>query len=120
MRHIPTEITLDRLTRRLSLRYEDGRQFELPCEYLRVHAPSADVSGLQPKLEVYKESVNIDQLEPVGSYALRIFFDDGHKSGIYSWDYLTELAENQSSYWQDYLERLAAGGYQRYSSRPAT
>lgn len=116
MSHIPDEITLHRERRVLALHYDDGRHFELPCEYLRVLAPSADVSGLTPKLEVYKESVNIERMEPVGSYALRIFFDDGHKSGIYSWQYLLELAENHDRYWQDYLDRLAAKGYRRHPS----
>ena len=72
MHHTPTDIILHKDTRTLSLDYEDGQHFELPCEYLRVHAPSADVSGLNAKLAVYKEQVNIDRLEPVGAYAVRI------------------------------------------------
>jgi DUF971 family protein len=113
MRHIPSDITLHRESRILQLSYADGREFRLPCEYLRVYAPSADVSGLEPKLEVYKEAVNIDRLEPVGAYAVRIWFDDGHKSGVYSWEYLQELGEHHAEYWQDYLDRLAAKGYHR-------
>jgi DUF971 family protein len=113
MRHIPSDITLHKESRVLQLSYADGREFRLPCEYLRVFAPSADVSGLEPKLEVYKEAVNIERLEPVGAYAMRIWFDDGHKSGVYSWQYLQELGEHQDEYWQDYLDRLAAKGYQR-------
>jgi DUF971 family protein len=120
MSNIPTRITLHKESRCLGLHYADGRQFSLPCEYLRVFAPSADVSGLQPKLEVYKESVNIDRLEPVGNYALRIFFDDGHKSGIYAWEYLADLATNHETYWRDYLARLAAQGYTRRTGDPAT
>lgn len=113
MSHIPTEITLHRDSRVLSLSYDDGNRYQLPCEYLRVYAPSADVSGLNAGLTVYKEQVNIDRLEPVGAYAVRIWFDDGHKSGVYSWQYLHELGEHQAEYWQDYLERLAAQGYKR-------
>lgn len=113
MHHIPSDITLHRDSRTLSLQYDDGRRVELPCEYLRVYAPSADVAGLEPKLVVYKEQVNIERLEAVGAYALRIWFDDGHKSGIYSWQYLHELGERHSEYWQDYLDRLAAKGYRR-------
>lgn len=113
MDHIPTDITLHRDSRTLVLRYDDGTCFELPCEYLRVHAPSADVSGLSAKLTVYKEDVNIEAMEPVGQYAIRIRFDDGHKSGVYSWQYLRELGEQQEALWQAYLDRLAAQGYQR-------
>lgn len=119
MSHIPTEIILHRDSRVLNLSYDDGSRFALPCEYLRVYAPSADVSGLSGKLAVYKEQVNIDKLEPVGAYALRIWFDDGHKSGVYSWEYLRELGERQDAYWQDYLDRLAAQGYQRRAARDA-
>lgn len=111
MSHIPSDITLHKDSRTLDLHYPDGRHFELPCEYLRVHAPSADVSGLDAKLTVYKETVNIERLEPVGAYAVRIWFDDGHKSGVYSWEYLQDLAEHQGEYWQRYLDRLAAHGY---------
>lgn len=113
MNHLPSNITLHRASRTLQLDYPDGRHYALPCEYLRVHAPSADVSGLTPKLVVYKESVNIERLEPVGAYALRIWFDDGHKSGVYAWAYLQELGEHQTEYWQAYLDRLAAQGYHR-------
>ena len=113
MHHTPTDITLHKDTRILSLHYEDGRRFDLPCEYLRVYAPSADVSGLNARITVYKERVNIDRLEPVGAYAVRIWFDDGHKSGVFSWQYLQELGEHQAEYWQDYLDRLVAQGYRR-------
>lgn len=117
MSHVPTEVTLHKDSHTLSLTYEDGRRFDLPCEYLRVYAPSADVSGLNAKLTVYKEGVNIEALEPVGAYAIRIRFDDGHKSGVFSWQYLYELGENQQGYWQDYLDRLAAQGYKRRESQ---
>lgn len=113
MNPIPSAITLHKESRSLSLQYQNGRSFVLPCEYLRVHAPSADVSGFSAKLTVYKEQVNIERLEPVGVYAVRIWFDDGHKSGVFTWEYLHELGENQTAYWQQYLERLATQGYKR-------
>jgi len=113
MHPIPTDLTLHRERRSLTLRYADGSEHDLPCEYLRVYAPSADVSGLEPKLVVYKEQVNIERLEPVGAYAVRIWFDDGHKSGVYSWAYLHDLGEHRDRYWQDYLQRLTAQGYRR-------
>ena len=109
---IPTEITLDAKARVLRLGYDGGKQFDLPCEYLRVHSPSVEVSGLG-ELVVYKEDVNITDIQPVGSYAVRIFFDDGHKTGIYTWEHLYDLGEHQAEYWQAYLERLTQGGYQR-------
>ncbi len=116
MSHIPTDITLCKGSRTLRLSYPDGQHVELPCEYLRVYAPSADVSGLNGKLVTHKEQVNIAELEPVGAYALRIRFDDGHKSGVYSWQYLRELGDNQDEYWQDYLDRLDSQGIQRRDS----
>ena len=109
----PVDIVLHRQSHKLEIAFDDGARFEYPCEYLRVYAPSADVSGLNAKLTVYKEQVNIERLEPVGAYAVRIWFDDGHKSGVFSWQYLQELGEHQAEYWQDYLDRLAAQGYRR-------
>jgi DUF971 family protein len=108
----PVEIKLHQGSRILELAYEDGRHFELPCEYLRVYSPSAEVRGLG-ELQVYKEGVNITNIAPMGNYAVRIFFDDGHKSGVYSWEYLYDLGQNQEQYWNDYLQRLAKAGYKR-------
>lgn len=113
---VPTEINLNRSTRVLSIAFDDGSRFELPCEYLRVHAPSADVVGhmyKRPVLQVGKEGVNIDDIRMVGQYAVKLIFDDGHKNGLYTWRYLYDLGRNQERYWQEYLEQLAAAGHSR-------
>lgn len=110
----PTEIKLHRQSRYLELTYDDGSQFQLSCEYLRVHSPSAEVKGHGPGqevLQVNKEDVNISRIEPVGEYAVRLVFDDGHDSGLYAWDYLYALGRDQERNWQRYLEKLAAAGY---------
>lgn len=112
----PTEIKLHQESRILDVTFDDGQSFSMSCEYLRVHSPSADVKGHGPGqevLQVNKEDVNITQIEPVGQYAVRLHFDDGHHTGLYSWDYLHELGSNYATYWQRYLERLQAAGYQR-------
>ncbi len=116
---IPTEIKLHQESRILDVTFDDGQTFSMSCEYLRVHSPSADVKGHGPGqevLQVNKEDVNISQIEPVGQYAVRLHFDDGHHTGLYSWDYLHELGSNYASYWERYLERLQAAGYQRRES----
>ncbi len=110
--HVPEEINFDPKARVLELSYADGTRFRLPCEYLRVYSPSVEVSGIG-ELVVYKEAVTITDIQPMGNYAVRIYFDDGHKSGIYSWEHLYDLGINQEQHWQDYLQRLAAGGYKR-------
>ena len=113
---VPTEIALDQTARELSLSYSDGKQFVLPCEYLRVFSPSAEVRGHGPGqevLQVGKRNVNVLAIEPVGHYAVRLVFSDGHDSGIYSWDYLYELGRQQAHNWQDYLARLQAAGASR-------
>lgn len=110
------EITLHAVSRTLDISYEDGARFQLPAEYLRVYSPSAEVRGHgagQEVLQVGKRQVAITALEPVGHYALKITFDDGHDSGLYSWSYLYELGMQQTAYWQDYLNRLAAAGASR-------
>lgn len=112
----PTDIHLDRKTRILKVTFEDGTTFELPCEYLRVFSPSAEVRGHSPGQEVLqtgKEDVNIQAIEPVGNYAVRLVFDDGHSSGLYSWNLLYELGVNQDRNWRNYLDRLAKAGYRR-------
>lgn len=114
--HIPTEITLHKQQRSLEIAFDDGSRFDLPCEYLRVYSPSAEVQGHGPGQEVLqlgKEEVNIEKIEQVGSYAIQPSFDDGHNSGIYAWDTLYDLGVNYEKYWQDYLDRLAAAGHQR-------
>jgi len=113
---IPTGITLHQKSRVLEIAFSDGRTFRLPYEYLRVYSPSAEVRGHGPGqevLQVGKRAVEIRALEPVGSYAVQPQFSDGHSTGIYSWDYLYELGENQEKYWSQYLERLAAAGASR-------
>ena len=112
----PTDIKLHQLSRVLEMRFDDGAQFSLPCEFLRVYSPSAEVRGHGPGQEVLqtgKENVNITALEPVGLYALKITFSDGHDTGLYSWDFLYELGEKQQQLWQDYLEKLEAVGGKR-------
>jgi DUF971 family protein len=113
---IPSAITLDRESRVLEIAYEDGSRFSLPFEYLRVYSPSAEVRGHGPGqevLQVGKRDVDIVDLEPVGNYAVKPVFSDGHSSGLYSWDYLLGLGRDQTMLWQRYLERLAQEGYSR-------
>ena len=112
----PTEIKLHQSSRILEVAFEDGARFQLPCEYLRVFSPSAEVRGHGPGpgvLVTGKEAVNISAIEPVGNYAVKLVFDDGHSTGLYSWTVLHDLGLNQDSNWQDYLHRLAEVGYQR-------
>lgn len=113
---VPTEIRLHRKSRILEVAYEDGTRFRLPAEYLRISSPSAEVRGHGPGQEILlvgKESVGITAVEPVGHYAVRLRFDDGHDSGLYTWEYLRELGEDQESRWQAYLEKLRETGYKR-------
>ena len=115
-KHVPTELNLHRQSRVLELTFDDGVQFNLPCEYLRVYSPSAEVQGHGPGQEVLqldKEEVNIERIDPVGHYARCLHFDDGHNTGIYSWDTLYELGANHQQKWQDYLRRLEAAGHKR-------
>ncbi len=112
----PTEIKLHKQSRVLDVSFDDGNTFHLGCELLRVYSPSAEVQGHGPGQEVLqygKESVNIWAIEPVGNYAVVLKFDDGHDTGIYSWDLLYELGLNYSKYWQSYLDRLKQAGYER-------
>ena len=112
----PTQIKLHKRSGVLEVHFDDGRQFKLPAEYLRVHSPSAEVRGHGPGqavLQTGKENVRIQEVEPVGRYAVRLVFDDGHGTGLYSWDFLYELGENQDQYWRDYLQALEQAGYRR-------
>ena len=100
----------------LELGFADGHAFRLPYEFLRVYSPSAEVRGHGPgqeTMQVGKKDVTITEVEPVGHYAIRPVFSDGHATGIYSWDYLQELGLHQDEMWQRYLERLAAAGASR-------
>lgn len=104
-----TNIHYHQQSRRLDVSFEDGQTFKLSAEYLRVYSPSAEVKGHGPGQEVLqtgKKHVGIDGIRQVGNYAVQPSFDDGHDTGIYSWDYLYELGLNETSYWQDYLQRL--------------
>ena len=107
----PTELRLDKDKRVLTVTFDDGRSFALPAELLRVLSPSAEVQGHSPEQRVTvggKKNVSIVQLEPVGNYAVRIVFDDGHDTGLFVWEYLRELGENREARWQSYLQDLAA------------
>lgn len=113
---VPTEIKLHQKSRVMEIAFEDGRTFRLPYEFLRVYSPSAEVRGHGPGQEVLqtgKAAVEIRTLEAVGSYAVQPQFSDGHATGIYSWDYLYELGENQEKMWAEYLQRLKAAGASR-------
>jgi DUF971 family protein len=115
----PTEINLHQVSRVLDLTFDDGRAFSLPVEYLRVFSPSAEVRGHGPGqevLQVGKREVNISAIEPVGVYAVKFVFTDGHDTGIYSWDYLYELGTKQETNWKSYLARLQAAGKSRDAS----
>lgn len=118
---VPTEIRLHRKARTLEIAFGDGARYALSCEFLRVHSPSAEVRGHgQPVLQVGKESVNIDAIEPVGQYAVKLVFDDGHHTGIYSWDYLLHLGRNYDRLWREYLAKLERAGHARHAPPPPT
>jgi DUF971 family protein len=109
----PTEIRLRTQSRVLDVTFDDGSRFELPFEYLRVHSPSAEVKGHGPGQEVLvlgKEKVGIKAVEQVGQYAVKLVFDDGHDTGLYSWKYLHELGRDHAVNWAKYLARKAAAG----------
>ena len=112
----PTEVKLHQTSRILEIAYSDGRTFKLPYEFLRVYSPSAEVRGHgagQEVLQVGKRDVTVSEIEAVGHYALRPKFSDGHDTGIFSWEYLYELGEEQDELWQRYLDRLAKAGASR-------
>jgi DUF971 family protein len=114
--HFPIEIKLHQKSRLMEVAFSDGRSFRLPYELLRVYSPSAEVRGHGPGQEVLqtgKRAVEIRSLEPVGSYAVQPTFSDGHSTGIFSWDYLYELGENQEKLWAQYLVRLEQAGASR-------
>jgi DUF971 family protein len=105
----PVEIRLEASRRVLVVEFDDGQRFDLPCEYLRTHSPSAEVRGhglSEPKLMTGKENVNITRIEPIGSYAVALHFDDGHATGIYSWSFLYDLGVNMKRNLDRYAERL--------------
>lgn len=113
---IPTEFKLHRRSCRLDVTFNDGKTFSFSCEFLRVHSPSAEVRGHGPGQEVLqlgKKDVCITHIEPVGNYAIRIDFSDGHNTGLYSWDLLYDYGLNQEAMWQRYLQRIEASGGSR-------
>ena len=113
---VPTEIKLHQRSRAMEVTFADGQIFRLPYEFLRVYSPSAEVRGHGPGQEVLqtgKQAVEIVALEPVGSYAVQPAFSDGHSTGIFSWDYLYHLGQNQEKMWQEYLAKLEAAGASR-------
>ena len=113
---VPTEIKLHQKSRLMEIAFADGKTFKLPYEFLRVHSPSAEVRGHGPGqevLQVGKRAVEIRVLEPVGSYAVQPAFSDSHATGIYSWEYLYHLGENQERLWAEYLARLQQAGASR-------
>lgn len=120
---IPTEIKLHQRSRLMEVSFDDGRHFEFSFEFLRVFSPSAEVRGHgagQEVLQLGKRDVEITRVEPVGNYAIRPVFSDGHDSGLYSWDYLYELGEQHDDLWQGYLLRLdEAGGSRDPADQPA-
>ena len=113
MSDAPTEIRLRRAERLLVVSYADGATFELPCEYLRVFSPSAEVRGhglAEPLLVTGKQDVGIQAVEQVGNYAVKLVFSDGHDTGLYSWSFLREMGAEREKNWKRYQERLASAG----------
>ena len=120
MSSIPSTIKFHNKSQTLELAWDGDSTYQLPAEFLRVYSPSAEVRGHgigNEVLQTGKKNVRILKLEPVGNYSLKVTYDDGHDSGLYNWEYLKDLCENQKQHWQDYLDRLAAAGQSRESSQ---
>lgn len=116
----PIDIAVRQKSRVLDISFDDGNTFSIPFELMRVYSPSAEVKGHGPGQEVLqlgKREVGITDVEPVGNYAIKPLFDDGHGSGIFTWDYLYKLGSEQDSLWQQYLDRLRAAGFEGDSGR---
>jgi DUF971 family protein len=112
----PIDIKLHQASRLLEIRFDNNTECMLSCEFLRVYSPSAEVKGHGPGQEVLqigKQDVNITAIEPVGNYAIKLVFSDGHDTGLYSWDYLYDLASNYEALWLEYLGKLSASGHVR-------
>lgn len=117
---VPTELVLHQATNRLEVAFSDGQRFALPSEFLRVHSPSAEVRGHGPgegTLQVGKRAVSITDIDPVGSYAVKLVFSDGHDTGIFSWALLYDYGLNQDTMWARYLQRLEASNSSRDPAR---
>ncbi len=114
MPKFPTAVNLHKTSNTLGLTYGPDETYQLPAEFLRVHSPSAEVQGHgKPILQFGKLNVKLIKLEPAGQYALKLTFDDGHDSGLFTWDYLYQLAVRQDALWVDYLAELKAAGKTR-------
>ncbi|CAN1594864.1 DUF971 domain-containing protein [Pseudomonas sp. B21-028] len=114
MTRLPTAINLHKASKTLTLRYAPDEEYHLPAEFLRVHSPSAEVQGHgKPILQYGKLNVGLSKIEPAGQYALKLTFDDGHDSGLFTWEYLYQLAVRQDDLWSDYLAELKAAGKTR-------
>ena len=114
--HRPDGIQLHTRSRELELSYPGGENYRLSCEFLRVHSPSAEVRGHgrgQEVLQTGKQKVAITAIRPVGNYALQLVFDDGHDTGLYSWEYMYQLCQQREQLWQTYLDQLQAAGASR-------
>ena len=112
----PIDIRLHQASRLLEIKFDNNTECMLSCEFLRVYSPSAEVRGHgagQETLQIGKENVNITAIEPVGNYAVKLVFSDGHDTGLYSWDYLYDLAKNYQAMWQDYVSKLGMAGHKR-------
>ncbi|MGB4810957.1 MAG: DUF971 domain-containing protein [Methylophilaceae bacterium] len=112
----PIDIRLHQASRLLEVKFDNQTECQLSCEFLRVYSPSAEVRGHghgQETLQTGKEEVNITAIEPVGNYAVRLVFSDGHNTGLYTWDYLYDLARNYEALWLEYLGRLDVAGIKR-------
>ena len=113
---LPIDIKLHQKSKRLELTFDDSRIYSFSYEFLRVHSPSAEVRGHSPSqavLQLDKVSVGIKKVDLVGTYALKITFDDGHDTGLYSWDYFRELHDKKEQYWNNYLQKLIEMGHDR-------
>ena len=112
----PLEIKLHQASKLLEIKFSNLTACMLSCEFLRVHSPSAEVKGHGPGQEIlqtHKENVSIESIEPVGQYAVKLVFSDGHNTGIYTWDYLYELAATYEVLWEEYIKKLSNAGIQR-------
>ena len=117
----PTALTVHGQSRVLEIAFSDGAQFKIPFELMRVYSPSAEVKGHGPgqeTLQTGKREVTIEALEPVGNYAVKPVFSDGHESGLFSWDYLYHLGADQNRLWNEYTQRLQAAGVERDAPMP--
>ena len=112
----PTDIRLHQASRLLEVKFDNNTECKLSCEFLRIYSPSAEVKGHGPgqeTLQIGKEDVNITAIEPVGNYAVKLTFSDGHNTGLYSWDYLYDIAQNYEALWLEYLGKLSVAGIKR-------